>query len=113
MGEIGTGEETQKEKGDHEKRFFKLKAAKTVQGMFTFGKRIGRAREYERFELRTLISGMEDLFRSPLNHSSSPPYLSPSVSRYRTPSTYSGYTFIHLPQSPCSLDVPGLDIQPR
>ena len=29
MGEIGTGEETQKEKGDHEKRFFKLKAAKT------------------------------------------------------------------------------------
>ena len=36
----------------------------------------------------------------------------PSVSRYRTPSTYSGYTFIHLPQSPCSLDVPGLDIQP-
>lgn len=29
MGEIGTGEETQKEKGDHEKRFFKLQAAKT------------------------------------------------------------------------------------
>lgn len=52
------------------------------------------------------------LHRSPLNHSSSPPYLSPSVSRYRTPSTYSGYTFIHLPQSPCSLDIPGLDIQP-
>ncbi len=29
MGVIGTGEETQKEKRDHEKRFFKLKAAKT------------------------------------------------------------------------------------
>lgn len=60
-----------------------------------------------RMRLRSLSPYSTSLFLSPDHLSITPSRLlicPSSVSRYRTRSTYSGYTFIHLPQTRCSLD---------
>lgn len=69
-----------------------------------------------RLHRRSLSSYSAPLSLSPDHLSITPPRLlicPSSVSHYRTRSTYSGYTFIHSPQTRCSLDAPGLDMQPK